>query len=73
MQSEAKHLIIRRNNQHVSRSLSTVSLHCDIFPFMTSTWRDPSVAALPLDDVGEQASKFPPLLAGEVGRGRLIC
>ena len=70
MQSAAKHLTIRRNNQHVSRSLSTVSLHCDLFSFMPSTRRDPSVAAFPLDDVEEQVSGLPPLLAGEDRRGR---
>lgn len=24
---------------------------CDLFTFMITTWRDPSVAALPLDDI----------------------
>ncbi len=71
MQSEAKHLTKTNSNQPVSRSLLTVPLHCDFFVNMTAPWRDPSVVTLPLDDVGGQASGFPPLLvriAGSLGK-----
>jgi len=52
------------------KSFSIDLLHCDFTIFITSKRRDPTVAAFPLDDVGEQASRFPPLLAGEARRGR---
>ncbi len=65
MQSAAKHLTITKSNQHVSLDLSTALLHCDFSSLMTTTWRDPSVVSLPLDDVREQANGFLPCWWGD--------
>jgi len=58
------------DKQPASKPICRLTQFIRLIPVMTGVWRDPSVAALPLDDIEKQVSGLPPLMAGEVRRGR---